>query len=79
MIFLYIPVTDIDGWWKGMRDTFTKLTKTKSGDALEDLPYKQNWILTKFAFLRERPITNQYPVKSVRNIKANVHEFIILS
>lgn len=62
-------MTDIDGWWKGMRDTFTKLTKTKSGDALEDLPYKQNWILTKFAYLRERPTTNQDPVKSVSIIK----------
>lgn len=48
-----------------MRDTFTKLSKNKSGDALEDLPYKQNWILTKFAFLRERPTTSQDPVKSV--------------
>ena len=65
MFFCVISAEHINAWWKTNRDSFTKLSRKKSGEQLSDLPYKQRWMLTKFSFLKQRPTTIKAPVVSV--------------
>ncbi|XP_072042755.1 uncharacterized protein [Amphiura filiformis] len=62
---LGVTAEHINAWWKSNRDTYTKLSKRKSGKELPDLPYKQKWILNNFAFLKQRPTTMKAPVVSI--------------
>ncbi|CAH1774928.1 unnamed protein product [Owenia fusiformis] len=60
-----VSVENIVGWWKGIRDTYTRLSLKKSGSERDDLPYKQKWVLQNLSFLSNRPVHRRTPIKSL--------------
>ena len=61
-------VENLKGWFRSLRDTHTRLHKTKSGSGVPQFTEREEWIIKKFAFLlgvtRHRP----EPMKSVSNL-----------
>ena len=55
----------LQGWFKSLRDTNTRLDKKKTGDGAPDLTERDAWILANFVFLKQVVRYRPEPVKSV--------------
>ena len=56
---------NLKGWFRSLRDTHTRLDKKKSGDGAVNLTEREQWIVTKFAFLKGVSSHHPEPLKSV--------------
>jgi hypothetical protein len=52
-------------WFRSLRDTHTRLDKKKSGDGAPDLTEREQWILSKFGFLKTVTRHRPEPLQSV--------------
>ena len=43
---------NLKGWFRSFRDTHTCLNKRKSGDGGQRFTEREDWIVTKFSFLK---------------------------
>jgi hypothetical protein len=55
----------LKGWFRSLRDTFTRLDRKKSGDGAPQLTEREDWIISKFAFLKTITRHRAEPIKSV--------------
>jgi len=62
------PAAYLKGWWKGIRDTFTRLHKLKSGAASKKFTEREKWILSNCVFYAVNVSHRGKPVKSVSKI-----------
>jgi hypothetical protein len=46
-------------WFRSVRDTHTRLDKKKSGDGAPELTEREEWIISKFGFLKT--VTRHHP------------------
>ena len=44
-------VENLKGWFRSLRDTHTRLHKTKSGSGVPQFTEREEWIITKLFFL----------------------------
>jgi len=58
----------LQGWFKSLRDTHTRLHKKKSGDGAPELTEREHWILDKFGFLKSVVRHRPEPCKTVSKI-----------
>jgi len=58
-------VAHLQGWFKSLRDTNTRLHKKKSGDATNELTERELWVKTSFEFLKSVVRHRAEPIKSV--------------
>jgi len=58
-------VAHLQGWFKSLRDTNTRLHKKKSGDAPNELTERELWVKTSFEFLKSVVRHRAEPIKSV--------------
>ena len=57
---------ELKAWFRSVRDTHTRLHKgKKSGDGVLNLTERENWIKTKFAFLRNITRHRPEPLKTI--------------
>ncbi|XP_028412856.1 uncharacterized protein LOC114537469 [Dendronephthya gigantea] len=56
----------LKGWFRSLRDTNTRLDKKKSGDSAPNLTKREQWILSKFAFLKTVTRHRPEPMQSVK-------------
>ncbi|XP_028408166.1 uncharacterized protein LOC114530749 [Dendronephthya gigantea] len=56
----------LKGWFRSLRDTHTRLDKKKSGDSAPNLTEREQWILSKFAFLKTVTRHRPEPMQSVK-------------
>ncbi|XP_078595928.1 uncharacterized protein LOC144873000 [Branchiostoma floridae x Branchiostoma japonicum] len=54
------------GWWRSIKDIFTRLHKKKSGDAARKLTERETWIFTSCDFLRPLVRHVGQPLRSVK-------------
>jgi len=59
------PVVHLQGWFKSLRDTHTRLDKNKSGDGAPDMTEREQWVKANFGYLRTVVRHRAEPVKSV--------------
>ena len=55
----------LKGWFRSLHDTHTRLDKKKSGDSTPNLTEREQWILSKFAFLKTVTRHRPEPMQSV--------------
>ena len=55
----------LKGWFRSLRDTHTRLDKRKSGAGAPQLTEREEWIITKFAFLKTVTRHRPEPLQSV--------------
>ena len=58
-------VAHLQGWFKSLRDTNTRLHKKKSGDPPSELTERELWVKTSFDFLKSVVRHRAGPIKSV--------------
>ena len=58
-------VPHLQGWFKSLRDTHTRLHKKKSGGAPSELTEREHWVKTSFEFLKSVVRHRAEPIKSV--------------
>ena len=58
-------VEHLQGWFRSMRDTYTRLDKKRSGDGQPDLTERDQWIVDHFDFLKTTVRHRPEPVRSV--------------
>ncbi|XP_028404673.1 uncharacterized protein LOC114527224 [Dendronephthya gigantea] len=56
----------LKGWFRSLRDTNIRLDKKKSGDSAPNLTKREQWILSKFAFLKTVTRHRPEPMQSVK-------------
>ncbi|XP_075338653.1 uncharacterized protein LOC142398502 isoform X3 [Odontesthes bonariensis] len=64
-------VDTLKGWFRSLRDTHTRLDKKKSGDGAPDLTEREQWILSKFGFLKT--VTRHRP-EPLQSVKATIQQ-----
>ena len=47
---LGVPTANLEGWWKGVRDWFVRLSRKKSGQAAKPLTDREQWIVQNIKF-----------------------------
>ena len=57
-------VENLKGWFRSLRDTHTRLDKKKSGDGAVNLTEREQWIVTKFAFMKGVASHRPEPLKN---------------
>lgn len=67
-----ITVEHLQGWFRSLRDCFTRLDKKKSGDGTPTLTEREKWIKQKFQFLTRIVRHKPEPLMSV-SIQIFVH------
>jgi hypothetical protein len=55
----------LQGWFRSLRDTNTRLDKKKSGDGTPELTERDTWIIQNFKFLKQTVRHRPEPAKSV--------------
>ena len=55
----------LKGWFRSLRDTHTRLDKKKSGDSSPNLTEREEWIMSKFVFLKTVTRHRSEPLQSV--------------
>lgn len=55
----------LKGWFKSLRDIYTRLDKKKSGDGAPDLTEREQWIKDNFSFMKAATRHRPEPVNSV--------------
>jgi len=55
----------LKGWFRSLRDTFTRLDRRKTGDGAPQLTEREVWIISKFAFLKTITRHRPEPIRSV--------------
>ena len=55
----------LKGWFRSLRDTHTRLDKRKSGDGAPHLTEREEWIVSKFVFLKTVTHRRPEPLQSV--------------
>ena len=58
-------VEHLQGWFKSLRDTHTRLHKNKSGDGIPEMTEREHWVKASFGFLKSVVRHRAEPVKSV--------------
>jgi hypothetical protein len=58
----------LKGWFRSLRDTHTRLDKKKSGDGAPDLTEREQWIISKFVFLKTVTRHRPEPLQSVSSL-----------
>jgi len=58
-------VAHLQGWFKSLRDTNTRLHKKRSGDPPNELTERELWVKTSFDFLKSVVRHRAGPIKSV--------------
>jgi hypothetical protein len=53
------------GWFKSLRDNYTRLHKKKSGDGARELTEREHWVKDNFSFLKAATRHKPEPVNSV--------------
>ena len=53
------------GWWRSIKDNFTRLDKKKSGDEPKELTEREEWILNTCSFSRPLVRHKSQPLRSV--------------
>lgn len=68
-------VEHLQGWFKSLRDTHTRLHKKKSGDGAPELTEREQWVKANFSFLKSVVRHHAEPVNSVSitNININIY------
>ena len=64
----------IQGWFRSLRDTHTRLSKKRSGDGAPEFTQREAWILESFAFLKKVVRHRSEPINSLKN--ANVEDIL---
>ncbi|XP_028415613.1 sushi domain-containing protein 2-like [Dendronephthya gigantea] len=64
----------LKGWFRSLRDTNTRLDKKKSGDSAPNLTKSEQWILSKFAFLKTVTRHRPEPMQSLYRGDLNAAE-----
>ncbi|XP_054630201.1 uncharacterized protein LOC129180119 [Dunckerocampus dactyliophorus] len=59
----------LQGWFKSLRDTHTRLDKKKSGDGAPELTEREQWVKANFGFLK--PVVRHRP-DPVNSVKATI-------
>ena len=59
----------LKGWFRSLRDSHTRFDKKKSGDGTPDLTEREEWILSKFVFLKTITRHRPEPLQSVKKVK----------
>ncbi|KAI8509464.1 hypothetical protein Bbelb_133120 [Branchiostoma belcheri] len=54
------------GWWRSLKDMFTRLDRKKSGEEAKDRTEREEWIMKSCAFLRPLIRHKPQPLKSIR-------------
>ncbi|KAL5016903.1 hypothetical protein ScPMuIL_006492 [Solemya velum] len=54
------------GWWRSIKDNFTRLDKKKSGDETKELTERKEWILSARSFLRPLVCHKSQPLRSIK-------------
>ena len=54
----------LQGWFKSLRDTHTRLDKKKSSDGAPELTEREQWVKTNFGFVKTVFRHNAEPVNS---------------
>lgn len=55
----------LKGWFKSIRDNYTRLDKKKSGDGAPDLTEREKWLKDSLGFLKAATRHRPEPVNSV--------------
>ena len=55
----------LKSWFRSLRDTHTRLDKKKSGDSAPNLTEREEWIMSKFVFLKTVTRHRPAPLQSV--------------
>ncbi|XP_078322978.1 uncharacterized protein LOC111137035 [Crassostrea virginica] len=67
----------LKGWFKSLRDIYTRLDKKKSGDGAPDLTEREQWIKDNFSFMKAATRHRPEPVNSVKAVidahRGNLH------
>ena len=58
-------VPHLQGWFKSLRDTHTRLHKNKSGSGPNEMTEREHWVKTSFEFLKSVVRHRAEPIKSV--------------
>lgn len=66
----------LKGWFRSLRDTFTRTDKRKSGDGAKELTEREQWIKDNFSFLKVVTRHRPEPVFSVSKLSST---FLLLS
>lgn len=61
----------LKGWYKSLRDIYTRLDKKKSGDGAPELTEREQWVKDNFRFIKAHTRHRPEPVKSVSVILQN--------
>ena len=62
----------LKGWFKSLRDIYTRLDKKKSGDGAPDLTEREQWIKDNFSFMKAATRHRPEPVNSV-SIRTSIY------
>ena len=63
----------LKGWFRSLRDSHTRLDKKKSGDGTPDLTEREEWILSKFVFLKTITRHRPEPLQSISSLDLHVY------
>lgn len=66
----------LKGWWKGIRDTFTRLHKNKSGSAATKLTDRETWLKQHCAFYSGNVTHRGHSVKAVSIFVVIIHKLL---
>ena len=58
-------VPHLQGWFKSLRDTHTRLHKNKSGNGPHKMTEREHWVKSSFGFLKSEVRHHAEPVNSV--------------
>ena len=70
-------VAHLQGWFKSLRDTNTRLHKNRSGDPPNELTERELWVKTSFDFLKSVVRHRAGPMKSVSIYRLTVKVLLI--
>ena len=70
-------VAHLQGWFKSLRDTNTRLHKKRSGDPPNELTERELWVKTSFDFLKSVVRHRAGPMKSVSIYRLTVKVLLI--
>ena len=62
----------LKGWFKSLRDIYTRLEKKKSRDGAPDLTEREQWIKDNFSFMKAATRHRPEPVNSV-SIRTSIY------
>ncbi|KAL5016388.1 hypothetical protein ScPMuIL_005977 [Solemya velum] len=54
------------GWWRFIKDNFTRLNKKESGDETKELAEREKWILSACSFVRPLVRHKSQPLRSIK-------------